>query len=380
MFKALDSLTFPGAHSSPIVLTGESVIQKNYTDLFMLMLQRIQDYAIFTLDTKGVITSWNLAAQYLFGYTAKEAVGKSLAMLFPEMVKSGHLQKDIEIAIKKGQYEHITETVNKNKKKIFIRCIVTALWGNDNKLKGFSKIVVDITQQIEIEKKREEFLSLAGHELKTPIASIKAYLQLLQMKLSKRGDSELAPIITNALSQVDMLSRLLQDILDTSRIAIGKLPFHNTDTIYIDEFLQEVIDAVQVTNHDHKIVFEKRAHLQLIHVDKARLKQLITNLLLNAIKYSPKHKTVIVSIKKDKDTVTISVQDKGIGIAKKNQANIFEKFYREDEAKKFGTGLGLGLHLAKEIVEHYKGEILVKSQKGKGSTFSIVLPQSLTVG
>lgn len=354
------------------------ITRKEHADLFNLMLEEVQDYAIFTIDTKGVIVSWNPGARYLLGYTKNEVIGQPLSVLFPKLKKNSHLHQDLEMAIKKGQYEHVTQVIKKNKKKIFVNCVVTALWGRDNRLKGFSKIVQDITPQMEAEKKREEFISMAGHEVKNPLTSIKAYLQLLEMKFNKKGETEFLPIITKTIAQVDKLANLLRDILDASKIAIGKLPFHDKDNIHLDDFLREISETVQISYPNHTIVLEKKPHITLHHIDKERLEQVILNLLLNAVKYSPENRKILVSVKEREGEVVISVKDKGIGIAKKDQTSIFEKFYRGNNAKKMQQGLGLGLHLAQEIINHYKGKIWVESEKGKGSTFYILFPQSIS--
>lgn len=360
--------------SAPAFLLALQHMRNNRTELFSLMMEEVQRYAIFTISTNGIITTWNKGSESLMGYTKEEAVGKPLATLFPEMVENGHLQEDIKNAIENGQYEHTTLLVTKNKQKLSVKCVVTALWKNDNELKGFSKIVHTIAPQEISDKNREELLSLAGHELKNPITSIKAYLQLLELKLIKKKDTELVPTVSKAISQVDKLNHLLKDMLDTSRIAIGSLPYHDTGDVYLDEFLENLLETIRVTYPHNKFHLHTKRHLLLYHIDRERLEQVIINLLRNAIQYSREKDPINIAADKTSSDILVSVSDKGIGISKKELKNIFDKFYRGNNAKKINQGLGLGLHVAQEIVHHYGGKIWVESTKGKGSTFFISLP------
>lgn len=377
VFPSLDSAIPYGISSSLFLLSLNKPERKKHENLFKLMLEEVQDYAIFTIDPEGTIVSWNPGARYLIGFTEKEIIGKPLSTLFPDLGKKSHLHKDLEMAVKKGQYEHITQIVKKNKKKIFVNCVVTALWGNDNQLKGFSKIVQDITPQMEAERIREEFIAMAGHELKNPITSIKSYLQLVELKLTRRNETELTLLLTKTISQVNKLNNLIRDILDTSRIASGKLPFRDNDTIRIDTFIQDIIDTIRVSYSNHQFSFNKTLPITISHVDKERVEQAIINILMNAVKYSPQKSIVSISTHNTSKYYTIAIKDKGIGIPKKEQKNIFTRYFRGENAKNMQQGLGIGLHLAYAVIAHYNGTIAVESKEGKGSTFFILLPKSL---
>jgi signal transduction histidine kinase len=225
---------------------------------------------------------------------------------------------------------------------------------------------------------KDEFLGFASHELKTPVTSIKAYIQLMQLYEKKDGDAEtklqkLVPLIGKVDTQVDRLTHLINDLLDVTKVQAGKLEF-NFENFLIDKLVHEVVANMQMTAQKHQIDIEGESNV-FVYGDRERTSQILINLLSNAIKYSPQADHVLVHLSSDEHIVRIAVRDYGIGIAKENQKKIFERFYRVNGTKQETyPGLGLGLHIAAEIAKREHGRLSVESVEGEGSTFCLELP------
>ncbi len=230
--------------------------------------------------------------------------------------------------------------------------------------------IMDITSRKELERQKDEFISIASHELKTPLTSAKAYMQILERR--KGTDATTLSFVKKALQQLERLQRLNGDLLDVSKINTGKLPYNVTEFDFYT-LLHESIDNVQPTVTSHQILIEESVHVQ-VQGDYHRLEQVINNFVLNAVKYSPQADTVIVRSVINGHNIVTSVQDFGIGIAPENINKLFERFYRiEDTAMRF-QGLGLGLFIASEILQRHGGRFWIESVLGRGSTFYFMLP------
>lgn len=215
------------------------------------------------------------------------------------------------------------------------------------------------------EQKKDEFLSIASHELKTPLTSIKAFNQLM-MRIS--DPSKLNDLIQKSAAHVLRLEKLISDLLDVSRINAGKMDY-NMETFNFHEMLRDTIDSVQHTTTSHRIILESAEDITYTG-DRFRLEQVVNNLLTNAIKYSPEADTVIVNcMLHDDNSLIVSVQDFGIGIEEKNLSRLFERYYRVDNTAMRFEGLGLGLFISAEILKRHNGSFWIDSVPEEGSTF-----------
>jgi PAS domain S-box-containing protein len=220
---------------------------------------------------------------------------------------------------------------------------------------------------------RDEFFSIASHELKTPITSIKAFIQIMQRSFNKKDDLVAQRLLARTNNQVDKLIFLVRDLLDITKIQSGKLSLncieHNIGTV-----VQEAVSDYQTTTPTHQIVLENVLQ-QSFKFDKERVEQVLNNLLSNAVKYSPDADKVIVKMAEQDDGVLLSVQDFGVGIAKQHLSKVFDRFYRSNP-EQLGSlsSLGLGLYIASEIISRHNGKMWVESELGKGSTFYFWLP------
>ena len=234
-------------------------------------------------------------------------------------------------------------------------------------------IFSDITARMELEQRKDEFMSMASHELKTPITSLQGYTQLLKRRIEKQGVPELVEWLNKMEKQITRLTHLITDFMDVSKIQAGQLAYVK-EPIDIDIFVRDIVDTMQQLSTTHTITIHGAAHTHIVG-DSDRLGQVFTNLLSNAIKYSPQATNVDISIVATLDTVTVSIRDYGIGIPPEHQQNIFERFYRvSDVHDKTFPGLGMGLYICSEIVKRHDGRLWVESAEGKGATFFISLP------
>ncbi len=244
--------------------------------------------------------------------------------------------------------------------------------GNPTRMLGAT---IDITQRKHLENQKDEFIGIASHELKTPVTSLKAYGQVLQTVFKKREDVKAVALLQKMDMQINKLAQLISDLLDVTRIEEGKLEL-NKEHFNFNNLVRDVVEEVGRTTESHTVVF-KEGSLSKVIGDRDRYGQVITNLLTNAIKYSPNAKKISITTEIHDNSVICSVKDFGIGIPKDMQQKVFERFFRVD-AKNLETypGLGLGLYISSEIVKRQGGEISVKSTLGKGSTFSFSVPIS----
>lgn len=220
---------------------------------------------------------------------------------------------------------------------------------------------------------RDEFMSLASHELKTPVTSLKMYTQVLQRQAERRGDADLADRLDKMDRQTDKLTGLINDLLNVARIQTGQLEYVD-ETVDLNAIVHECVDTIQPTTTKHHIIVEGTVEGR-VWGDSERIGQVVTNLLTNAIKYSPRADRVIVRLDTRDGKAIVSVRDFGIGIDAEHQEKIFEQFYRvSDPSEKTYPGLGLGLFIAGEIVKRHGGTITVQSASGEGTTFTLALP------
>ncbi|MGV4413469.1 ATP-binding protein [Chryseobacterium sp. T1] len=245
----------------------------------------------------------------------------------------------------------------------------------DDRLKNWIGTFTDIDAQKKIEKEKDEFLSIASHELKTPLTSIKAYVQLLDRKLKLDIDSPEANYVTKVQGQIEKLNNLITDLLDISKIENGKLKI-NSQPNNLEDVVHNAIDTILQTHEENTVRIERHGQKPnvLIPFDTVRIEQVLINFLTNAIKYSPKNNQVIVSTFVDDQEVKVSVTDFGIGIPDFKQDAVFQKFYRVEESSLQFQGMGIGLYICSEIIKQHNGSIGLSSKIDEGSTFYFTLP------
>jgi two-component system sensor histidine kinase VicK len=234
-------------------------------------------------------------------------------------------------------------------------------------------MLLDITERKQDEQRKNDFISMVSHELKTPITSLKGYLQLMDKRAQKSADAFTVNALDKSLKQVIKMTSIINGFLNMSRLESGK--------IHIDKALFDMAGLVKEAEEEslssitsHRVVFAPVEYTPVI-ADRDKIGQVITNLINNAVKYSPQNSTINIACVTVNDMAMLSVQDQGIGIAQDHTDHLFDRFYRvESKDTKSIAGFGIGLYICKEIIDRHKGTIAVKSEVGKGSTFYFTLP------
>lgn len=239
----------------------------------------------------------------------------------------------------------------------------------DGEIKFWMGTNTNIDMQKDNERRKDEFLSIASHELKTPLTSIKAFNQLMK----RTSDAEkLDGFVQKSSDHISRLEKLIGDLLDVSKINAGKLNY-TLSPFSFSKMLQDSIESVQHMSSSHEIILEQATDV-LYTGDQFRLEQVMNNILTNAVKYSPDGKRVVVNSRIEQGNIVVSVQDFGIGIAKKDLDRLFDRYYRVDNTAMRFEGLGLGLFISSEILKRHKGTFWIESELDHGSTFYFILP------
>ena len=236
-----------------------------------------------------------------------------------------------------------------------------------------TKLLEEIEFRKEAERKKDEFISIASHELKTPMTSIKGYIQLLERSLDKEDLETTRVRLHKVQNQVEKLNLLVADLLDISKIESGKLKF-NKKYFSFDKILDHIVEIMEQANPQVKFIKKGQINTEIFG-DEMRIEQVIINFITNAIKYAPDSDEVHFTSELRGDEIYFSVKDFGIGMAKEHQQQIFDKFYRVEETSERFQGLGIGLYICQEIIERHEGKIGVNSEPDKGSEFYFTIPQ-----
>lgn len=323
-------------------------------------------YVLIILDVQMPDMDGFEVAESITGYSK----AKDTAIIFLSAASTD--AKFIKQGYSSGGLDYITKPVDINilllKVKTFYR-----IYDQNRRLNEMqATLLEEIEFRKEAERKKDEFISIASHELKTPLTSVKGYIQLLERSVAKEDRAIMKKQLRKVRIQVEKLNELIADLLDISKIENGKLKF-NKKFFAADELLMNVIEIMEESNQDFKIL--KNISIdKMVFADEMRIEQVIVNFITNAIKYSPGTNEVIVTGKIVDGNLYIAVKDFGIGMAAEHQLNVFNKFYRVEDTSTRFQGLGIGLYISQQIIERHGGKIGVKSVPGAGSEFYFYLP------
>lgn len=270
------------------------------------------------------------------------------------------LEMEMRFLNKEGQYEW-----NLNR--------ASPVKDENGNIKMWIGVTTEIQKIKEEERQKENFLSMASHELKTPVTTIKAYSQLAEMMLQENGDKETLAIVSRMGGQINKLNALIGELLDFTKLQKGKL-IYNEGFFDFNEFVKEIVEDMRHTTATHKISYIQSANARIFG-DKEKLSQVVNNLISNGIKYSRGANKILVTTKLQNGGVTLWIQDYGIGIAKESQEKVFEQFYRvTGDSQATYPGMGIGLYICAEIIKREGGKIWIESSNENGSVFCIWLP------
>ena len=343
------------------------------------------DDAIVSKTLDGIITSWNPGAEKIFGYTAEEAIGRSIRMIIPPELQA---EEDYVLSqLRRGEKIDHFETVRQTKdgRRLNISLTISPIKDAEGHVVGASKIARDITLRKELEREREavrqqlaealagrdEFIAVAAHELRNPLNVLVLLWRLLDRTPDRPGTAGERSLFDKARAQLARLSSLVDRLLDVTRIRSGTFDLYR-EKFDLNELIREVINRFAIENSAIPISVQLEPDRIEGTWDRLRIDQVITNLVSNALKYGME-KPIAIRASVNGDRVTITVRDEGIGISPENFDRIFERFERVTERSK-GEGLGMGLWITKQIVEAHGGTVAVESEPGKGSTFTVQLP------
>ncbi|BEV02864.1 ATP-binding protein [Chryseobacterium gambrini] len=343
------------------------VTMKSQIDHFHLMLESLPQIA-FTLNENGIVDFVN---GKWYDYSDSE---KNFPETHPD---DDNIQEEFERCRKKGKSLDLEIRIKNRETGDFRYHLlrVTPVY-EENAIKNWVGTFTDIDDQKKVEKEKDEFLSIASHELKTPLTSIKAYVQLLERKLKLDKESAEAGFLTKVQDQIEKLNTLITDLLDVSKIENGKLKI-TKKPVNLESVISNAIDTI-VQTHESRVKIKRDGTKPdiLIPLDAIRIEQVLINFLTNAIKYSPQNNQVIVTtfVDEEEQEVRVSVTDFGIGIPDFKQEAVFNKFYRVEESSLQFQGMGIGLFICSEIIKQHHGNIGVSSKIDEGSTFYFTLP------
>ncbi len=349
---------------------------------FRLLLESVRDYAIIMVSPEGIVQSWNAGAHEITGYSANEIIGQHYGTFFrPPDVAAGKPGRELQQAVERGRYEEEGWRVRKDRSTYWANVVVTAVYDARSQLRGFAKIVRDMTERRRLEelekssRRMNEFLAMLGHELRNPLAPIRNSVSIMQME----------PLATPTLKgcrdvidrQLTHLTRLVDDLLDVGRITTGKIMLRK-ERVAIGDILTRSVEASRgmMDSRGHTLSVDLPNEPQYVDGDITRLVQVFQNLLNNAAKFTPNGGRIAIVVTKADGTLQVKVRDSGMGISAQALPSIFNLFTQETDRIDPGqSGLGIGLTVARSIVEMHGGTIEAASEgENKGSEFSVQLP------
>jgi len=351
---------------------------------FRLLLEAVEDSAIYMLDREGIIASWNLGAQRIHGYAREDIVGQHFSHLFtPEDTAAGKPWEELGQARRSGRAEGEGWRVKNSGERFWARAVLTAMHDDAGHLRGFAKVTQDLTERRyvqDLEKAAQnvnEFIAMLAHELRNPLAPIRNAVEVMA---KARGDVDAHEAMRKTIDrQSAQLARIVDDMLDIARITRGKLVIEHGRVELADVVHRAVETAAPaIEEARHTLELDVPASGLAVRGDRDRLTQLVANLLNNAARYTPSGGRITVRAHAEHGEALVSVRDSGRGIDPQIIERIFDMFVQGRPAlERVGGGLGVGLALARRIAELHGGALQAKSEgEGKGSEFILRLPLS----
>ena len=331
------------------------------------------DDAIVSKSFDSVITSWNYAAERMFGYTEEEMIGQTIYKIIPP---DRHDEEGRILALlREGKsVEHFeTKRVTKDGRLVDVSLTISPVKDAQGNVIGISKIARDITEKKQEEQRKNDFIGMVSHELKTPLTSLTGIIQVTNARLKNSEDPFLAGAMERANIQVKRMTGMINGFLNISRLEAGKMSLE-LQVFDLGELLRETADETKLIVNTHPLILTVSGRVN-VNADRDKISSVVSNLLSNAVKYSPKGSSIELACEVTGDIVTVSAKDEGIGIKPEDIEKIFERYYRiETDYSRHISGFGIGLYLSAEIIQRHNGKIWVESEFGKGSTFYFTLP------
>ncbi len=375
---------------------------------FRLLVESVQDYAIFLLDPEGRVSSWNAGAKRIKGYQADEIIGQHFSRFYPEEdVKAGKCERELEGAVRDGRFEDEGWRVRRDGSRFWANVVITRMTNRTGNLIGFAKVTRDLTQRRALEDERlararaeaqsallalerqrleraladqkstdelrEQLLGVVGHDLRSPLSSISMAAALMLKRGGLRDDD--AKATARIARSADRISNIISQLLDFTRARLGGGIPIDPKPIDFGEVCAEVIAEYEMVHPNRALCFSSDMDTQGVW-DRERLAQVVSNLIGNAIQYGKPNSPIDVSLRGEGDVVSLSVRNEGPPIPAELLPTLFDPFRRgKKQITQRTEGLGLGLFIVREMVRAHSGEIGVQSTEAEGTTFIVRLPR-----
>jgi PAS domain S-box-containing protein len=365
-------------------------------ELYRLLVEGVSDYAIFALDPTGHIITWNPGAERLKGWKAHEIIGRHFSTFYPEEdIRAGKPPWELEVAIREGRLEDEGWRLRNDGSRFWANVVITALRDDHGTLIGFAKITRDLTERMEAQERaiqnarrlaevealsraKSQFLASMSHELRTPLNAIGGYTELIEMGLGGSVTEQQREYLARIRSSQQHLLRIINDLLNYSRIESGKLTYEREPVA-----LPAVIEAVsamiepQATGKGITLVQPQCPNDLLAIGDRLKIEQIVLNLLSNAVKFTPSKGRVTVACHQSEDRAMITVRDTGPGVPRDRVDDIFEPFVQLGRSLSTGPeGTGLGLAISRDLARAMGGDVTLETEPGVGSVFTLSLPKA----
>jgi len=362
--------------------------------LYRLLVESVQDYAIFALDATGHVLSWNPGAQRFKGYRAEEIIGKHFSIFYTEEEKYTKPAYELEVAEREGRVEDEGWRVRKDGTRFWANIVITALRDPQGNLVGFAKVTRDlserraaelqalaaarrVSQAEEANQVKASFLAAMSHELRTPLNAIGGYADLLLTGIGGDLSPQQQQYLERIRGSQQHLLAIINDILNFSRIEAGRLTV-DVESVSLQDVVNAVVPMIEPQAAAKSIRIDQGDFANaVVSGDESKIEQILINLLSNAIKFTPTGGSISVACERRGDCYELSVHDTGIGIPASEIEAIFQPFVqvgRSLTSKQEGTGLGLAI--SSDLAKAMHGELRVESKVDEGSTFTLSLPKA----
>jgi PAS domain S-box-containing protein len=358
-------------------------------------IEQVKDYAIFAMDTKGIIATWNKGCERLKGYREEEVLGQFYGMLHPdEYQQAGMPQQEIETALQKGSFQAEDWRKRKGGSLFWASVTLTPIFSADGQHIGFTKITGDITKQKELQDKLAErqqdalehknnelrktnldldnFIYTASHDLRSPITNIEALMTLLKEELAETNALNVGTeeILQRVRSSVKRLKTTIEDLTEISRLHKDSTENSSTEIINVQEVYEDIMADLEYPTKQKACFIQTNFQVYQLKFSKKNFRSILYNLISNAIKYQSPQRDCIIQIHTslEEPYVVLSVKDNGLGMNEQQQGQLYTMFKRFHDHVE---GTGIGLFMVKRIIENAGGKIEVKSEEGKGTEFKV---------
>jgi PAS domain S-box-containing protein len=371
---------------------GEDILRES-EERFRLLVSSVADYAIFLLTPDGTVASWNLGAERLKGYRPDEIIGHHFSRFYTdEDRRDGVPDKGLARALSEGRHETEGWRVRRDGSRFWANVVITALHSADGTHRGFAKVTRDLTDRKraedalrgvlererataarlqELDRMKNELVSVIAHDLRGPVEVVESLLVLLRDDWATASESERLELVERAATRVQAIGDFVDDVFDLARIEAGELRV-DPEPFDLVPVITQVVDDVAISTPDRAVTIDVAPPAWVLG-DERRTWQVLSNLVSNATKFSPPGSPISISVERSDDELVVSVTDQGPGIPEDQQPLLFRRFVRLPQSK--GTpGSGMGLFIARSLVEAQGGRLWVTSTPGAGATFHVALP------